>query len=161
MTSDDTANFGSSNNAASVPLIINGKERHTSTTFPVVSPGTDATSQASSVTRTEALEAVHAARDAFPAWSLSKPAVRRGILLRAADILQEKSAEYQSYMIQETGASSMFAAFNLTTSCEIIRDCAGRISGALTGAVPICDDNDTQAMVVKEPYGVILGIAPW
>lgn len=149
--------------AYTVPLLVNGMEIYTSSVFQVVSPvdGTGLLWQSSSVTQAEALAAVHAARDAFPAWSISKPAFRRDILLRAADILQTNSAEYQAYMKQETGASTMFAKFNLTTSCEIIRDCAGRISGALVGAVPPTEDNETQAMVFKEPYGVVLGIAPW
>ncbi|KJR82139.1 vanillin dehydrogenase [Sporothrix schenckii 1099-18] len=146
-----------------VPLLINGKEIVTPTVFPVVSPdvGTGSIWQASSASREDAVAAVNAARDAFPAWSLTKPAVRRTILLRAADLLEAHAAEYQACMVQETGSGVGFAEFNLMTSREIIRDCAGRISGALSGTAPICDDADTQALVVKEPYGVVLGIAPW
>lgn len=155
MASNDTVH--------TVPLLINGQEIHTSNSFQVVSPFERECLvwQASSATQTEALAAVHAAREAFLSWSTSKPAFRRDILLRVADILSENSDEYQGYMVQETGASSVFTEFNVKTSCEILRDCAGRISSALTGTVPCAEDADSHAMVVKEPYGVVLGIAPW
>jgi acyl-CoA reductase-like NAD-dependent aldehyde dehydrogenase len=29
------------------------------------------------------------------------------------------------------------------------------------GAVPALQDPSTSAMILKEPYGVIVGIAPW
>lgn len=34
-------------------------------------------------------------------------------------------------------------------------------SGVLTGIAPIIGAPDAQAIVFKEPYGVILAIAPW
>ncbi|CAK7234543.1 hypothetical protein SCUCBS95973_008971 [Sporothrix curviconia] len=149
--------------AHTVPLLIDGQEIRTKETFPVVSPveGTGTVWDSSCVTQSDALAAAHGAQNAFPAWSKTKPAARRDILLHAADILAANAEEYEGYMMQETGAGAMFTKFNIKTSCEILRDCAGRISGALTGAMPCTEDADTQAMVVKEPYGVVLAIAPW
>lgn len=34
-------------------------------------------------------------------------------------------------------------------------------SGILGGSAPVVDDPDAHAVVVKEPLGVVLGIAPW
>lgn len=38
---------------------------------------------------------------------------------------------------------------------------AGLIQIATTSTSPVVADEGTSALVVKEPYGVILGIAPW
>lgn len=46
-------------------------------------------------------------------------------------------------------------------SVELLRDVVGRISSVLDGAVPVTAQEDRSAMVLKEPYGVIMGIIPW
>ena len=53
------------------------------------------------------------------------------------------------------------AGFIVPTGIEILRDIAGRILPALTSSKPVCSQPNRQAIVFKEPYGVILGIAPW
>ncbi|EPE04036.1 salicylaldehyde dehydrogenase [Ophiostoma piceae UAMH 11346] len=155
MTAEDIA-------PAMVPLIINGKDQATDVVFPVVSPGSgQAVWEASSVSPTDATAAVEAAQNAFASWSATKPATRRTILLRAADFLEARAEEIKACMTKETGAQSAFAQFNVNTACELTRDVAGRISGALSGSSPVSEQDGTQALVVKEPYGVVLGIAPW
>ncbi|OCL07377.1 aldehyde dehydrogenase [Glonium stellatum] len=153
-----------SNSAASytVPLLINGKEVTTSTTFPVVSPSSHETIwHSSSASVDDANAAVAAASAAFPAWSKTKPSVRRNILLKAAEILESRADECAGYMMQETGAEAMFAGgFNIPLTVEMLRDVAGRISGIM-GSIPVCASEGTSALVLKEPFGVVLGIAPW
>ncbi|RYP18572.1 hypothetical protein DL765_003857 [Monosporascus sp. GIB2] len=109
----------------------------------------------------EALVALEAAGRAFSLWSTTKPPFRRDIFLKAADILDRRAGECKWYMVQEIGAHAHFTQFNLATAAEILRDVAGRISSALSGIVPVCQEQGTHALVVKEPYGVVLGIAPW
>ncbi|KKK15725.1 hypothetical protein P175DRAFT_0429916 [Aspergillus ochraceoroseus IBT 24754] len=145
-----------------VPLIINGEEVVTTDCFDIVSPLTGKKIwSCSSVSRKYADAAVEAASQAYPMWSATKPTFRRNILLKAADILEHRAHECQEYMSQETGGTFPFLGINVDTSCEILRDLAGRISGSLAGIVPICQDEGTHAMVLREPYGVVLGIAPW
>ena len=147
---------------AAVPLIINGKDQVTDVVFPVVSPGSGkAVWDASSVSPADATAAVEAAQNAFASWAASKPATRRSILLRAADILEGRTEEIKECMVKETGAQQAFVQFNIDTACELTRDVAGRISGALSGSSPVSEQDGTHALVVKEPYGVVLGIAPW
>lgn len=50
---------------------------------------------------------------------------------------------------------------NIHLSIDLLNELAGAISLATTGAVPHTRDSKTFAIVVKEPYGVHLGIAPW
>jgi acyl-CoA reductase-like NAD-dependent aldehyde dehydrogenase len=145
-----------------IPLWINGKEVTTSSTFDVTSPGTGKKLwSCSSVSKAEALEAVSVAGTALSSWSKTKPAFRREILIRAADLLEKRLEEAHSYMHQETGAADAFCKFNTTTTLEIFRDVAGRIMPALQGEIPVCQADGTSALLLKEPYGVILSIAPW
>jgi acyl-CoA reductase-like NAD-dependent aldehyde dehydrogenase len=81
--------------------------------------------------------------------------------MQAADILEGRAEECVSYMAQETGSLQAFSAFNIKTSADLLREVAGGISVALTGSIPVCEEEGTYALVVKEPYGVCLGIAPW
>jgi acyl-CoA reductase-like NAD-dependent aldehyde dehydrogenase len=145
-----------------VPILINGKEVTTPTTFPVTSPSSHKEIwQASSASLDNVSEAISAAQAAFPAWSKTKPAARRNILLKAADIFESRAEEFGGYMMEETGAEVGFSkGFNVPLTAEMMRDVAGRISTVM-GCIPTCAEEGTGALVVKEPYGVILGIAPW
>lgn len=145
-----------------VPLLINGKEVITSTTFPVISPSTGETLwPSSSASKEDALDAVRAAEAAFPAWSKSKPNFRRDIMLRAADLFEKRTSECLEYIMKETGAAEAFSSFNTATTTEMFKDIAGKISASLQGEIPVCQTEGTSALVVKEAYGVVLGIAPW
>ncbi|KAF2418002.1 salicylaldehyde dehydrogenase [Tothia fuscella] len=148
--------------ATTLPLIINGKETTTSTTFDVVSPSTGETVwKCSSASKKDAIDAVEAAAAAFPPWSKSKPTYRRAIILRAADLLEKKASEFHEAMAKETGSAHPFCKFNTDNATEMLRDVAGRIVSALGGEMPVCQQEGTNALVFKEPYGVVLGIAPW
>lgn len=158
MTSNGTNGVASH----TVPLYIDGKDITSSSTFPVVSPSTGETVwNASSASTKDALAAVDAAQKAFPAWNKTKPIYRRNILFKAAELLEQRSKECIEYIMQETGAVEMFGKFNMMTTAEMLRDVGGRIEEALHGEIPVCMDDNTQAMLLKEPFGVVLGIAPW
>ena len=145
-----------------IPIQIGGEEVQTPTTFDVTDPGTGKVLwQSSSASKTNAIRAVESAQAAFPAWSKTKPAARRDILLKASDVLKERGTELAEYMIKETGADDgNSSGFNIPKSVEMLRDVAGRIS-TVTGYNPACEEDGKSAMVFKEPYGVVYGIAPW
>lgn len=144
-----------------VPLFINGKEVTTSTTFTVRNPSTGKDLwQSSSSSVEDAVQAVDNAQKAFPAWSKTKPAVRRDILLRTADVFEKRKEELGHYMKVETGAGDQFVDFVITVTIDCLKDVAGRIS-AIQGFVPTLSEEGASAIVYKEPYGVIFGIAPW
>lgn len=146
---------------AKIPLIINGQDIYTPEHFDVISPKTGKPLwSCSSVTRSISNDAAASASQAFPTWSATKPTIRRGIFMRAADILEQRAAELQAVMADEIGAVEPFLTLNTNLATEMIRDVAGRIAGALSGQAPICE-GETYAIVQREPYGVVLGIAPW
>ena len=144
-----------------IPIQINGEELTTEHTLEVINPATGKVlwhSAAASVK--DAISAVEAAQAAFPAWSRTKPSTRRDIFLKAADVFARRSEELSSYMMEETGAVQAYASFNTHNSVEMLKDIAGRIV-TISGSVPVCGAEGTSAMLLKEPYGVVLGIAPW
>lgn len=145
-----------------VPAIINGKDVHTSSTFDVIAPATGKVlHKCSSVSVQEAIQAVDAAEKAFPAWRATLPGKRRDIFLKAADILDKRAQELGKYQEDETGSAAFWAGgFNVPVSSDGLRDVAGRISG-LMGTMPTMADPGKTALVLKEPFGVIMGIAPW
>ncbi|KAI0126544.1 aldehyde dehydrogenase [Xylariales sp. AK1849] len=144
-----------------VPFIINGKECRPEKTFDVDSPGTGKViHQCGIATEADALAAVDAAAKALPRWRNSTPGERRDILLKAAEIMGNRRSELASYMIEAVGAAQGWADFNISTTIDLLKDVAGRIS-SLAGTVPSLSDPNLGAMVVKEPYGVVLAIAPW
>ena len=159
MTSNGLAN-GSAE--YTVPLQINGQEVTTKNTLDVVNPATGKVQwKSAAASRGDAIKAVEAAQAAFPAWAKTKPSKRRDIFLKAADILQSRAEELGAYMIEETGSEQFFAAgFNVPTSVELLKDLAGRIV-TIAGQAPVMGEEGKSAIVFKEPYGVVLGIAPW
>ncbi|KAJ4368506.1 hypothetical protein N0V86_009411 [Didymella sp. IMI 355093] len=145
-----------------VPLLINGKEVTTKTTFPVTSPVShEKIWQSSTASLEDAKNATAAAHAAFPAWARMKPAAKRDIFMKAADIVESRKDELADYMKIETGAADAFSSgFNVPKCADMLRDVAGRLS-AIMGHIPTCEAEGTAALIVKEPLGVVLAIAPW
>ncbi|KAF2822532.1 salicylaldehyde dehydrogenase [Ophiobolus disseminans] len=145
-----------------VPLLIDGKEIISETTFTVTSPVShEQIWQSSSASLEDAEAATSAAQAAFPAWSKMKPAEKRAIFMKAADVVDARATELGEYMKIETGAASPFAdGFNVPKMADMLRDVAGRLSTVM-GHIPTCEEEGTSALIVKEPLGVVLAIAPW
>ena len=167
MTKNDHANGTNANGSDDpsnhvIPLLINGKEVTSEIDFDVVSPGSGKVIwKCSSASEQQAIEAVEAAQAAFPAWSKTKPSFRRDIMLKASDILKSRGEEVCEYMDVETGSTEINSTyFNLPSSIEQLRDVAGRIV-TVAGNILVPGEEGKNALMYKEPYGVIFGIAPW
>lgn len=156
------ATNGHSNSDYTVPFLINGKEVSSSSTFDVTSPSTGSVAwKAASASKDDVLSAIDAAEKAGPAWAKTKPAERRKILLKAADILETRKDESLKWLTEETGAIPPFIDLVFDSTVELLRDVAGKITSALEGEIPVCAQEGTHALLVKEPYGVNFSIAPW
>ena len=144
-----------------VPLIIDGQDVVTSTTFDVNSPITGKLlHKSSSASVEDANRAAASAQAAFRPWSILKPNARRDYLLEAARIMQSRREELIGYQQEETGASGPFAGVTVDAGIELLKDFAGRIK-TIEGSLPTVMEEGRRGLVTKEPYGVILGIAPW
>ncbi|KAJ3578036.1 hypothetical protein NPX13_g2532 [Xylaria arbuscula] len=74
--------------------------------------------------------------------------------------MEQRRSELSGYLIDEIGQPQGWATFNIDVAIDMIKDAAGRI-GTIYGSVPRPSDPNTGAMVWREPYGVVLAIAPW
>lgn len=144
-----------------VPAYLNGAETPLSSTLDVNSPSTNTLiHRSASATVADALSAVTAAQAAFPAWRDLPPSSKRDIFLKTAEIFKSRTDEFIKYMVDETGSTAGWAAFNVNLAWDMLVDVAGRIS-SIKGDFPTTSDPGTSAIIYKEPYGVILAIAPW
>ena len=117
-------------------------------------------SRAPAATAEDARAAVRAAQLAFPAWSAMGPGERRRLLSRAADALEAKGDEFAAAMAAETGASGMWAAFNVHLAADGLREAAA-MTTQIAGEIIPSDIPGSLAMAVRQAAGVVLGIAPW
>ena len=108
----------------------------------------------------DARRAVEAAHAAYPAWSSLPPAARQQVFLRAAALLDERSAEVRALLAAETGCGHSFATTQLEFSLALLRQAAA-LPYAPTGQLLPTDVPGARAMAVRRPVGVVAAIAPW
>jgi len=100
------------------------------------------------------------AQKGFAEWSKMGPNARRKVLNKAADALEAKKDDFVAAMMGEIGATAGWVMFNLGLAAGMVREAAA-ITTQISGEVIPSDHEGTIAMAVKEPVGVLLGIAPW
>ena len=104
--------------------------------------------------------AADAAAAAFPAWSALGPNARRSLLNAAADQLEAQADQFVAAMREELRASEPWARFNVQLGAGMIREAAA-LTTQIGGEVIPSDKPGLLALALREPVGVILGIAPW
>jgi len=104
--------------------------------------------------------AIESAHKAYQTWSQTGPNHRREILLKAADIIQSKAAQFSAIVMAETGATKMWGGFNAKLGAEIMREAAAMTTRLLGETIP-ADRPGTLSMAIRKPVGVMVGIAPW
>ncbi|WP_144107528.1 aldehyde dehydrogenase [Paraburkholderia sp. BCC1886] len=117
-------------------------------------------SRAPAASIADARAAVKAAAQAFPAWAAIGPGERRALLNRAADALEAKGDAFALAMAAETGASHLWAGFNVKLAADGLREAAA-LTTQIAGEVIPSDVPGNLALGVRQAAGVVLGIAPW
>lgn len=107
----------------------------------------------------DAVTAVESASKAFPAWAKTGPTERRRILLKAADLIEERSEEFIATMSAEVSASPDWAGSNVFLTTQVLREAASMASMLLGETMP--NDRGVLSMTVRQPAGVVLSMAPW
>lgn len=144
-----------------VSLYVGGVKRDTQATFLRHDPVAGSpTTCASAATPADAEAAVDAAAAAFPRWSSLGPNARRAMLVKAADRLDAKADAFVEAMMGEIGATEGWARFNLALASSMVREAAA-LTTQISGEIIPSDKPGCIAMAVREPAGVVLGIAPW
>jgi acyl-CoA reductase-like NAD-dependent aldehyde dehydrogenase len=146
-----------------VNLLIDGETKAASSgrTYDRLDPVTGAVaSKAAAAGIEDAAAAVASSAAAFADWSKTGPGERRALLMKAADAMEAKAAEFTAAMIAETGATGGWAGFNVMLAAGIIREAAA-MTTQIGGEIIPSNKPNTLAMGVYKPKGVCLGIAPW
>jgi benzaldehyde dehydrogenase (NAD) len=146
-----------------VHLLINGESRPATggATFERRNPlDGELASRAAAATPADAVAAVEAAATAFGAWSQTGPSERRALLMKAAQALQDKAPAFAEAVAAETGASALWAGFNVQLAAGMLLEAAA-LTTQVGGEVIPSDVPGSLSLGVRQPAGVVLGIAPW
>jgi benzaldehyde dehydrogenase (NAD) len=117
-------------------------------------------SKAAAMSPAEARAVADRAANAFPSWSTLGPNARRALLTNAAAALEARKEDFVHAMMTEVGATAGWAMFNLMLAAGMIREAAA-LTTQIGGEVIPSDKPGCLALTLREPVGVILGIAPW
>lgn len=146
-----------------IAMLINGEPVAASNgaTFTRLNPldGSVATT-APAATAADAKAAVDAAAKAFPGWAATGPGARRELLMKAAHALEARTPDFVAAMAAETGASGIWAGFNVHLAADMLKEAAA-ITTQISGEVIPSNVPGSLAMGTRQPAGVVLGIAPW
>ena len=116
--------------------------------------------RAPAATPDDARAAIDAAAQAFPAWAALGPGERRALLMRASQALAAKGEAIAAAMAAETGASGLWAGFNVHLAADMLLEAAA-LTTQISGQIIPSNIPGSVAMAVRQPAGVVLGIAPW
>jgi vanillin dehydrogenase len=130
-------------------------------TFEVRNPFTgDVASVAASASRDDARRAVEAAAAAFADWSETPVVRRRELLERAAQLMEDRGPEFAQTVADETGGTFGWGMFNVMLATGMLRE-AGVHAGAVHDQEIHSHISGKRMRAVRQPAGVIVGIAPW
>jgi len=119
----------------------------------------DVVSDVANASGADAKRAVEAAAEAFSEWSRTPPAVRQGIFLKAADVLESRQDEVVSMLARETGCTFGFGMFQMHFVPGLFRQAAALAYAPLGEVIP--SDTGAFSMGIRRPVGVVGAIAPW
>lgn len=129
--------------------------------FDRINPITGEVASSATAMQAEQMASVaETAQQGFLAWSQVGPNGRRAVLSQAAASLEARKDDFVQAMMHETGSTAGWAMFNLGLAASMLREAAS-LTTQISGEVIPSDKPGCLAMALREPVGVILGIAPW
>src|SRR5580692_5417208 len=146
-----------------VKLLIGGRDAPAakSATFDRLNPiSGEVATRAAAASAADAKAAADAAAAAFPKWAALGPSARRALLNKAADLLEARAAQFAAILSTETGATGGWGHFNVHLAAGMLREAAA-MTTQISGEVIPSDVPGSLAMGIRQPAGVVLGIAPW
>ena len=146
-----------------VKLLIAGRDVPASkaATFERLNPiSGEVATRAAAASAADAKAAADAAAAAFPKWAAIGPSARRALLNKAADLLEARAGQFATILSTETGATGGWGHFNVHLAAGMLREAAA-MTTQISGEVIPSDVPGSLAMGIRQPAGVVLGIAPW
>lgn len=108
----------------------------------------------------EAVAAIEAARQAFPAWSAQTPVARGRILSKASQILEGRKAALSEALTREEGKTLAESTGEVQRAIDIFRFFGG-LSYTLGGQTIPHDLPNNLLYTVRQPLGTVALITPW
>jgi vanillin dehydrogenase len=104
---------------------------------------------------------VEAAERAFPRWSAMSPSERGSLLQRASELLMERQTAIAALVTEETNGTLGWGMFNVQLGAGMLAYYADHAdSSAQEQEIPSLIPGK-RAKAVRQPVGVVVGIAPW
>jgi acyl-CoA reductase-like NAD-dependent aldehyde dehydrogenase len=88
------------------------------------------------------------------------PSERRAKLMAAAEVVSSRAEDFAEAMMAEIGATAAWCEFNVRLAAGMLREAAA-MTTQIGGEVIPSDRPGRIAMAMRQPAGVVLGIAPW
>jgi vanillin dehydrogenase len=146
-----------------VKLLIAGRDvpAAKAATFDRLNPiSGEVATRAAAASAADAKAAADAAAAAFPKWAALGPSARRALLNKAADLLEARATQFATILSTETGATGGWGHFNVHLAAGMLREAAS-MTTQISGEVIPSDVPGSLAMGIRQPAGVVVGIAPW
>jgi acyl-CoA reductase-like NAD-dependent aldehyde dehydrogenase len=139
-------------------LVINGRLTRGASSLDVINPATgQLLTTCARADKAQLDEAVAAAKAAFVTWSVTTLEQRRQSLLKIADALTARSAEFARLLTEEQGKPLAHAMGEMGGSIAMIRAFA-----AMDLPVKVLRETATERIVQHHaPLGVVAAITPW
>ncbi|RMJ07095.1 hypothetical protein CDV36_013301 [Fusarium kuroshium] len=152
----------SSPNESRAPLWIDNEPVHTNVEFLVTNSATGKSISASAALPEDVDRIVESSQRAFAQWRGTTTWQRRDLLLKAAKLLEERRSEIECVLKVEIPIDDfVIHQINIQSSIDLLQELAFHVHDSEAGTLLPSKNPDTYAMVVREPVGVQLGIAPW
>lgn len=129
--------------------------------FDVLNPLDDSLyAHAAKGTSADMRAAVAASKAAFPAYRDTTPTQRERMLLRVAELMEERQKDLVDCLIDEIGSPLQKAMFEFTKGLTMVRAAAGLCRNVRGETIP-SDRPGTFSMSIREPLGVVAVITPF
>ncbi|MEM9843315.1 MAG: aldehyde dehydrogenase family protein [Pseudomonadota bacterium] len=130
-------------------------------TFEVLNPLDDSLyAHAAKGTAGDMKKAVAAAKAAFASYRETTPTERERMLLRVAELMEERQQELVNCLIDEIGSPIQKAMFEFSKGLTMVRAAAGLCRQVRGETIP-SDRPGTFSMSIREPLGVVAVITPF
>ena len=143
------------------PLVINGRAIDTRSTIQSINPSrkSQVVGRVSSATSDEAVEAIDAARRAFPKWAATEPDYRAEYLELAAEAMRKRRFELAAWEVFESGKPWAEADADVAEAIDFCRYYALQMRKyAVPREVNVPGEEN---QYFYRPRGVAVVIAPW
>ncbi|GFF57513.1 vanillin dehydrogenase [Aspergillus udagawae] len=144
---------------SSIPLIIDGRDVLSPLQGTVVNAYAQGPVLYQGATKELALQAAQSSALAFATWSKTTPIERRTLLFKLAEVLRSQAEEVKRVCDGEIHCGPVWAEIITNDAIGLIEEYGALTTSTATGSLPFIQHG--HALVLNEPLGVVLGIAPW